>query len=113
MYSSGAMPGTSNLIDYQWSSELWAAIGLFGKYQAGIAIPFTLYLAGDEIDAMVHGFVASQEADGAWRSPQILEMWGLAKPPKQGVKYGNMDGATTYTVLLAIAAYRRAIYGEK
>jgi hypothetical protein len=67
----------------------------------------------DEIDAMVHGFVASQEADGAWRSPQILEMWGLAKPPKQGLKYGNMDGATTYTVLLAIAAYRRAIYGGK
>ena len=67
----------------------------------------------EEIDAMVHGFVASQEADGAWRSPQILEMWGLAKPPKQGIKYGNMDGATTYTVLLAIAAYRRAIYGEK
>jgi len=68
---------------------------------------------GDEIDAMVNGFVASQGADGAWRSPQILAIWGLATPPKQGYKFGNMDGATTYTVLLAIAAYRRAIYGEK
>jgi hypothetical protein len=66
---------------------------------------------GDTLDAMVHGFVASQEADGAWRSPQILALWGLATPPKQGWKFGNMDGATTYTVLLAIAAYRRAIYG--
>ena len=52
VYTQGAMPGTSNLIDYQWTSELNAAIGLFGKYQAGISIPFTLYLAGDEIDAM-------------------------------------------------------------
>jgi outer membrane protein OmpA-like peptidoglycan-associated protein len=52
VYTVGAMPGTSNLIDYQWSSDLYAAIGLFGKYQAGINIPFTLYLAGDEIDAM-------------------------------------------------------------
>jgi len=67
----------------------------------------------DGIDAMVNGFVASQEADGAWRSPQILAIWGLATLPKQGYKFGNMDGATTYTVLLAIAAYRRAIYGEK
>ena len=32
--------------------ELTAAIGLFGRYQAGLALPFTLYLSGDEIDAM-------------------------------------------------------------
>ena len=52
VYVQGAMPGTSNLIDYQWTSELNVAMGLFGKYQAGISLPFTLYLAGDEIDAM-------------------------------------------------------------
>jgi hypothetical protein len=52
VYVQGAMPGTTNLIDAQWTSDLTAAIGLFGRYQAGISVPFTLYLAGDEIDAM-------------------------------------------------------------
>ena len=27
-------------------------MGLFGRYQAGLAIPFTLYLAGDKVDEM-------------------------------------------------------------
>jgi len=42
----------TNVVDSQWTSELQASMGLFGRYQAGIALPFTLYLAGDEINAM-------------------------------------------------------------
>jgi OmpA-OmpF porin, OOP family len=52
VYTQGATPGTTNLIDYQWTSELQAALGLFGRYQVGISLPFTLYLAGDRIDGM-------------------------------------------------------------
>ena len=33
-------------------TELTAAIGLFDRFQVGIALPFTLYLSGDEVDAM-------------------------------------------------------------
>jgi hypothetical protein len=52
IYTSGSTPTSTNVIDSQWTSELQASMGLFGRYQAGIALPFTLYLAGDEIDAM-------------------------------------------------------------
>jgi outer membrane protein OmpA-like peptidoglycan-associated protein len=52
LYTQGSTMGQSNLIDSQWTTELTAAIGLFGRYQAGLALPFTLYLAGDEVDAM-------------------------------------------------------------
>jgi outer membrane protein OmpA-like peptidoglycan-associated protein len=52
IYTSGSTPTSTNVIDSQWTSELQASMGLFGRYQAGLALPFTLYLAGDEIDAM-------------------------------------------------------------
>jgi hypothetical protein len=65
---------------------------------------------GAEIDAMVHGLVASQEADGAWRLPHIRKLWGL-ETTKEGWKVGNMDGANTYMNTLALIAWRRAIYG--
>ena len=42
----------TNVVDSQWTTELQASMGLFGRYQAGLAIPFTLYLAGDEINEM-------------------------------------------------------------
>ncbi len=44
--------GETHIIDNQLTSELDAAIGLFGRYQVGIGIPFTLYLDGDEVNAM-------------------------------------------------------------
>jgi hypothetical protein len=50
VYTQGATPTQTNLVNDQWTTELDAAMGLFGKYQVGIGIPFTLYLAGDEID---------------------------------------------------------------
>ena len=52
LYTQGYTMGQSNLVDSQWSGQLAAAMGLFGRYQAGIALPFTLYLTGDEVDAM-------------------------------------------------------------
>jgi hypothetical protein len=52
VFTQGANPTESHLVDQQWTTELNAAMGLFGKYQIGMALPFTLYLAGDEIDAM-------------------------------------------------------------
>lgn len=66
---------------------------------------------GPEIDAMVHGLVASQEPDGAWRLPHIKKLWGL-ETTKEGWKVGNMDGANTYMNTLALIAWRRAIYGS-
>ena len=65
---------------------------------------------GDEIDALVHGLVASQEPDGAWRLPHIRKLWGLEQT-QSGWKVGNMDGANTYMNTLALIAWRRAIYG--
>jgi OOP family OmpA-OmpF porin len=50
--SDGSMNYATNIVDSQWTSELTAAMGLFGRYQAGLALPFTLYLAGDDVDAM-------------------------------------------------------------
>jgi hypothetical protein len=50
IYTQGANAGSTNVVDFQWSTELSAAMGLFGRYQAGLAIPFTLYLAGDKVD---------------------------------------------------------------
>jgi OmpA-OmpF porin, OOP family len=51
-YVQGSTPGTVNIIDNQLTAELDAAIGLFGRYQLGIGLPFTPYLDGDEINAM-------------------------------------------------------------
>jgi hypothetical protein len=66
---------------------------------------------GPELDAMVNGMVASQEADGAWPVPHIKKLWGLEVTAK-GWKTGNMDGANTYMNTLALVAWRRAIYGD-
>jgi OmpA-OmpF porin, OOP family len=52
VFTEGPTPGSTNVVDYQLSTELSAAMGLFGKYQVGLAVPFTLYLAGDEVSAM-------------------------------------------------------------
>ena len=52
LYTQGYTMGQSNLVDSQWTTDLSAAIGLFGRYQAGLSIPFHLYLTGDEVDAM-------------------------------------------------------------
>ena len=50
IFTQGFTTGSTNVVDYQWWSELSASMGLFGRYQAGLAIPFTLYLAGDKVD---------------------------------------------------------------
>src|SRR5207248_11823 len=42
----------THLVDNQLTSEIDAAIGLFGRFQAGIGIPFTFFLDGDEVNAM-------------------------------------------------------------
>src|SRR6185312_5218601 len=44
--------GETHLVADQLSSEIDAAIGLFGRYQVGIGIPFTFYLDGDEVNGM-------------------------------------------------------------
>jgi hypothetical protein len=50
--TNGQTTFASNVVDSQWTTELSAAMGLFGRYQAGIALPFTLYLSGDVVDGM-------------------------------------------------------------
>ncbi|HXU64915.1 MAG TPA: hypothetical protein VN962_24625, partial [Polyangia bacterium] len=52
VFTQGASPGTTHVIDNQLTTELDAAIGLFNRYQFGVGIPFTLYLDGDQVDAM-------------------------------------------------------------
>ena len=42
----------THLVANQLTSEIDAAIGLFGRYQVGIGIPFTFFLDGDEVNAM-------------------------------------------------------------
>src|SRR5579871_303368 len=44
--------GSTQVVANQFSSELDAAIGLFGRFQVGIGIPFTFYLDGDEVNGM-------------------------------------------------------------
>src|SRR5665213_1015426 len=51
-FVQGSTPGTIDIIDNQLTAELDAAIGLFGRYQFGVGLPFTPYLDGDEINAM-------------------------------------------------------------
>src|SRR5579871_343432 len=43
---------STQLVANQLSSELDAAIGLGGRYQVGIGLPFTFYLDGDEVNGM-------------------------------------------------------------
>jgi hypothetical protein len=51
-FTQGQSPGTTHVIDNQVSTELQAAIGLFSRYQIGLAVPFTLFLDGDEVNGM-------------------------------------------------------------
>jgi OmpA-OmpF porin, OOP family len=44
--------GETHVVANQLTSEIDAAIGLFGRFQVGIGIPFTLCLDGDEVNAM-------------------------------------------------------------
>ena len=48
----GVVPSETHIVDDQLTSEIDAAIGLFGRYQVGLGIPFTFFLDGDEVDAM-------------------------------------------------------------
>jgi hypothetical protein len=63
----------------------------------------------DELDAIANGFVAAQGADGAWRVPELAQLWGFDLPPKEGYKFGNMDGANTYLVTLGLIAWREHV----
>jgi hypothetical protein len=47
IFSEGNSPSATNVIDNQLTGELDGAIGLFGKFQLGIGLPFTPYLDGD------------------------------------------------------------------
>ena len=67
---------------------------------------------GEDVDALVHGFVAGQDQDGAFRAPAIGAVWGFQDPPSDGYKYGSMDGANTYMTTLALITYRDRILGE-
>ncbi len=52
VFTRGATNASVNVVDNQTTAELNAAIGLFGKYQIGIALPYTLHLSGDLVDDM-------------------------------------------------------------
>ena len=71
-----------------------------------------LLIAGDrnpEIDAVINGLVKAQRSDGAWStSANVESVWSMGEPPKEGYKHGNMDGANTYMVTLALISYREA-----
>jgi hypothetical protein len=49
-FTTGTTEGTSNLINHQATGELTAAIGLFDRFQVGVAVPYTLYLSGDIVN---------------------------------------------------------------
>ena len=66
VFTQGSNPTTTHLVDHQLTSELDLSMGLFGKYQIGLGLPLTLYLAGDEIDAtgMPSGFRLTETGIG-------------------------------------------------
>ena len=43
--------------------------------------------------------------DGVWKVLYIYAVWGLGRPPAQGYKYGNMDGANIYLTTLGLISY--------
>ena len=59
-----------------------------------------------QLDASVNGYVKSQGVDGVWTLPRALNLWGLDKPPAEGIKIGTMDGANTYLLTLTLIHYR-------
>ena len=64
------------------------------------------------LDAAVNGYVASQSDSGAWPLPRALSLWGLDKPPADGIKLGTMDGANTYLLTLTLIHYRDRLTSE-
>jgi hypothetical protein len=52
VFTQGPSPGDTHVIDDQLTTELDVAIGLFNRYQFGVGVPFTLFLDGDQVDAM-------------------------------------------------------------
>jgi OOP family OmpA-OmpF porin len=52
VFTRGATQESVNVVDNQTTAEAQAAIGLFGRYQVGVALPYTLHLEGDQVDAM-------------------------------------------------------------
>jgi OOP family OmpA-OmpF porin len=51
-YTQGTTAATSHIVDSQTTGQLSAAIGLFDRFQVGLALPYTLYLSGDVVDGM-------------------------------------------------------------
>jgi hypothetical protein len=51
-FTQGTNVTTSHVVDNQWTGELQGAIGLFDRFQLGLAVPYTVYLNGDDVDAM-------------------------------------------------------------
>jgi Putative MetA-pathway of phenol degradation/Thrombospondin type 3 repeat len=49
VFTQGAMAGETHVIENQLTGELDAAIGLLGRFQLGVGLPFTPYLDGDEV----------------------------------------------------------------
>ncbi len=47
---SGTPLAESNIVDEHYATELTAAIGLRDRFQAGVAVPFTLSMNGDLVD---------------------------------------------------------------
>ena len=63
-----------------------------------------------ELDASINGYVKSQDDEGLWRLPRAMALWGLTKPPADGIKVGTMDGANTYLLTLSLIDYRRIMF---
>jgi OOP family OmpA-OmpF porin len=51
-FTQGTTEGAAHVVDDQLTGNLQAAIGLFDRFQLGVDVPYTLYLTGDDIDAM-------------------------------------------------------------
>ncbi|MDA2930105.1 hypothetical protein MYX84_09190 [Acidobacteria bacterium AH-259-O06] len=65
-----------------------------------------------QMDAAINGYVRSQTESGIWPLPRVLRIWGLDKPPANGIKMGTMDGANTYLLTLSLIHYRAVEFGQ-
>lgn len=64
-----------------------------------------------EMDAEIQSMLDRQSPDGDWPlTPAAKKTWGLGVVPPVGIKTGQMDGANTYLITLALMAYRDAMY---
>jgi thrombospondin type 3 repeat protein len=52
VFAQGSQATATNVVHNQLTGELDASMGLFGRYQIGIGLPFTPWLTGDVVDAM-------------------------------------------------------------